>query len=87
LIASRTFSKTVYANQSGTSRFKGVFWHSWPKKWRACIRVDGKDIRLGRFTDQAAAAEAYDEGARCWFGECGGRKGDSLGYPPVTRPR
>jgi DNA-binding transcriptional MerR regulator len=52
-----------------TSRFKGVYWEEWTKKWRAAIGVDGKSRRLGRFGDEIAAAVAYDEAARLWFGE------------------
>ncbi len=52
-----------------TSRFKGVFWETATKRWRARIRVDGKTRGLGRFGDETAAAMAYDEAARLWFGE------------------
>ncbi|HYE17003.1 MAG TPA: AP2 domain-containing protein [Tepidisphaeraceae bacterium] len=52
-----------------SSRFKGVFWESWTKKWRACIVVDGRKRSLGRYGDEIAAALAYDEAARKWFGE------------------
>jgi hypothetical protein len=52
-----------------TSRFKGVYWESYTKKWRAVIGVDGKTKRLGRFGDQMAAAVAYDEAATQYFGE------------------
>jgi hypothetical protein len=52
-----------------TSRFKGVHWDAWAKKWRAKIKVNGKDRPLGRFGDEIAAAAAYDEAAKLWFGE------------------
>ena len=52
-----------------TSRFKGVFWETQTKSWRASIRVDGKTRWLGRFRDEVAAAVAYDEAARLWFGD------------------
>jgi hypothetical protein len=52
-----------------TSRFKGVHWETQTKMWRAGIRMDGKTRRLGRFRDEIAAALAYDETARQWFGE------------------
>jgi hypothetical protein len=35
----------------------------------ACIRYQGKGRRLGQFTDELAAAVAYDEAARQWYGE------------------
>jgi hypothetical protein len=52
-----------------TSRFKGVFWETHAKSWRARIRVDGKQLSLGRYRDEIAAAQAYDEAARQFFGE------------------
>jgi hypothetical protein len=52
-----------------TSRFKGVWWDAWSKKWRAGIGVDGKSHKLGRFGDEIAAALAYDDAARLWFGD------------------
>jgi hypothetical protein len=52
-----------------TSQFKGVYWESFTKKWRAKIEVDGKTKMLGRFGDQMAAAVAYDEAATQYFGE------------------
>jgi hypothetical protein len=55
--------------QPCTSQFKGVCLESQTKKWRASIGVDGKTRRLGRFRDEIAAAQAYDEAARELFGE------------------
>jgi hypothetical protein len=52
-----------------SSRFKGVAWDTWTKNWRAAINVDGKTRKLGRFHDEIAAAQAYDEAARELFGE------------------
>ena len=52
-----------------TSRFKGVYWHAASKTWPARIRYNGKTRSLGRFRDEIAAAVAYDEAARQWFGE------------------
>jgi hypothetical protein len=52
-----------------SSRFKGVSWNSKTRRWVACIRYQGKGRRLGTFTDELAAAAAYDEAARQWYGE------------------
>jgi hypothetical protein len=52
-----------------SSRFKGVFWDAWAKKWRARIVCEGRTYQLGRFGDEIRAAEAYDEAARQFFGE------------------
>ena len=71
-IQQRTFGMRKMRSRKGqpcTSRFKGVFFESWTKKWRANIEVDGKKRSLGRFGDEIAAAQAYDEAARELFGE------------------
>jgi hypothetical protein len=52
-----------------TSRFKGVHWNQVMKRWYAQIKVDSKTRKLGHFRDEIAAAAAYDEAARIWFGE------------------
>lgn len=54
--------------QPTTSRFKGVFWETQTKKWRVRIKADGQERSLGRFRDEIAAAIAYDQAARKWFG-------------------
>jgi predicted site-specific integrase-resolvase len=55
--------------QPCTSRFKGVCLEKQTGRWRAQIQVDGHTHKLGRFRDEIAAAEAYDEAARELFGE------------------
>ena len=52
-----------------TSLFKGVYWRSDTKCWRANITVDGKRIRLGQFNSQIDAAKAYDDAARKHHGQ------------------
>jgi hypothetical protein len=54
--------------QTPTSRFKGVCWKSGEGKWAANIMKDGVAYRLGRFDDEIAAAQAYDEAARELYG-------------------
>jgi hypothetical protein len=47
-----------------SSRYKGVHWHEYAKKWRAGIRVNGRDKALGYFESELEAAKAYDRAAR-----------------------
>lgn len=49
------------------SRFKGVSW--WHDRWCAKIASSGHQVHLGVFTDEIAAALAYDAAARGLFGE------------------
>jgi hypothetical protein len=57
------------AGQACTSKFKGVCWDKKRGKWLAQIRKAGVGRHIGRFDDELAAAEAYDEAARELFGE------------------
>jgi predicted site-specific integrase-resolvase len=52
-----------------TSRFKGVCWAKGREKWVAYIKKDQVSRTLGRFHDELAAAQAYDEAASELFGE------------------
>jgi hypothetical protein len=57
------------AYRNNTSGFKGVFWFARDRRWRARIRVDGKDKHLGFFDDPEAAHEAYCAAAAELHGE------------------
>jgi hypothetical protein len=50
-----------------TSGFKGVQWDGWTHKWRASIKIGGRQIRLGRFGVAEEAARVYDAKARALF--------------------
>jgi AP2 domain len=52
-----------------TSQYKGVYHHGRNQRWIAQIKIDGRAKYLGSFVSEEAAAQAYDEAAREWFGE------------------
>ncbi len=52
-----------------SSLFKGVSWKKHIKKWVAYIKVDGRNIHLGVFFNEADAALAYNEAASKYFGD------------------
>lgn len=62
-------NRSLQANN--TSGIKGVSWDQEVKKWRVRIWVDGKNLSLGHFKCQTAAALAYAKASRKLFGEFG----------------
>jgi hypothetical protein len=52
-----------------TSRFKGVGYDPKCCKWLAKITRGGLNTTIGTFDDERAAAEAFDDCARVWYGE------------------
>ena len=58
-----------YKCESATSRYRGVCWHRATRKWRAQIKVKGKMIHIGLFTDEQKAAAAYNTAALKYFRE------------------
>ena len=55
--------------KDNTSGFKGVYWNKQYSKWKVQIRHEGKRKHLGRFEDVIAAAKAYDDAAKSFFGK------------------
>jgi hypothetical protein len=45
--------------QGGTSKYVGVYWHKFGKKWNATARLNGKKHHLGAFTKEIDAHYAY----------------------------
>jgi len=56
-------------NKSNTSGEKGVCWSKSSNKWRSIIKVDGKQIHLGYFTDMKDAILARHKAEQKHFGE------------------
>jgi hypothetical protein len=52
-----------------TSQFKGVCWARRSGKWRASIGVNHRSRYLGEYSEEEAAARAYDVAAREAWGE------------------
>lgn len=51
-------------HRDNTSGFIGVVWHKRDERWQAQIRLAGKNIFLGYFSDPIAAARARDKAKR-----------------------
>jgi len=55
--------------RGSSSKYKGVCWNKREGKWVASIRFKNKLHLMGYFTDEIAAAKAYDKSASEFFGE------------------
>ena len=51
------------------SRFKGVSWHKYRKRWTVQIWFNSKMKFIGYFHDEIAAAKAYDAAAKKYHKE------------------
>jgi hypothetical protein len=56
-------------HRGSSSGFKGVTWHKQRRKWKAQIKLHGRNIHLGHFDTPEAAYEEYCRKARELFGE------------------
>ena len=62
-------SKNSTKRKNTSSKYKGVYFETGTKKYKANIKVNYKTISLGRFTNEIDAAKAYDAAAIKYFGE------------------
>lgn len=52
-----------------SSKFKGVHFESFTNKWKVQIRINKKQVTIGRYKTEVEAAKAYDSKAKEVFGE------------------
>ena len=62
-------SRNVGLRSTNTSGYKGVSFDKASKRWRSSIRVNGKSVLLGFYSEAKNAALAYDEAAKINYGE------------------
>ena len=62
-------NRNVSIQSRSTSGLKGVSWYSAGNKWKAQIKVNGKRIHIGYFTNKEEAYEAYCKKGRELHGE------------------
>jgi hypothetical protein len=59
----------IHFRKNPSSKYKGVSWNRYKKKWSVQIRYDGRSKFIGFFDDQIEAAKAYDKAAKKHQGE------------------
>lgn len=62
-------ARNVGVRTNNTSGFKGVSWHARDRRFRAKIKVLGRVLHIGNYTDILAAAVAHDKVAYELFGD------------------
>ena len=64
---------------TNTSGVKGVSWSEAAHKWQATIRINGRSIGLGYYSDIEDARQAYEEAASKYQGEFAYHRGQMIG--------
>jgi len=59
----------TYSQNGMNKKVKGYRWNKKDKKWIAYIKINGKFIYLGSFTDELVAAKVAQEARLKYFGE------------------
>lgn len=57
------------SRKGSSSKYLGVWWAKHANKYRAKIKINGKNNHLGYFDNEIDAAIAYDNAAKLHFGE------------------
>ena len=60
-------AQNVPSRHGSTSSHRGVYWDKSRHKWQACVRIDGKKVTLGRFSDEAQAARIARDARLCLY--------------------
>ena len=70
-VSKKCNSRNCCVSKNNTTGITGVHWYEFWKKWRARIRVDGKQIHLGVFKSKREAAQArWDAEVKYGFPNC-----------------
>ena len=59
LVTERENKHRGLAKKNNSSKFPGVCWYPMTKKWLSRIHLNGKTLKLGYFTSEEEAAQAY----------------------------
>lgn len=69
LVTNSQNSMNRNSGSNNTSGYKGVTWDKTHNKWKAYIRIDGRQKNLGFFSNKSDSVLAYDKAAKKYFGE------------------